>query len=98
VNRPSALKIDAPTPVSHPPHFLPYGQKTGSPRRAQRQINFNRKFQRQKVNCRKAAREAALGRVRDKKTPLTPQTCAPTARALPRRAIQNQKGGFRRLF
>jgi len=36
VNRPSALKIDAPTPVSHPPHFLPYGQKTGSPRRARR--------------------------------------------------------------
>jgi hypothetical protein len=36
VNRPSALKIDAPTSVSHPPHFLPYGQKTDFPRRARR--------------------------------------------------------------
>ena len=59
--------------------------------RPQARNDLDRFLSRQKVNCRKAAREAALGRVRDKKTPLTPQTCAPTARALPRRAIQNQK-------
>ena len=59
--------------------------------RPQARNDLDRFLPRQKVNCRKAAREAALGRVRDKKTPLTPQTCAPTARALPRRAIQNQK-------
>ena len=59
--------------------------------RPQARNDLDRFLSRQKVNCRKAAREAALGRVRDKKTPLTPQTCAPTVRALPRRAVQNQK-------
>ena len=67
----------------------PYNPQKNS--RPQARNDLDRFLSRQKVNCRKAAREAALGRVRDKKTPLTPQTCAPTARALPRRAIQNQK-------
>ena len=50
--------------------FCPHGQKTGASvadfRVRRREINFNRFLARQKVNCRKAAREAALGRVRQK--------------------------------
>jgi len=36
--------------------------------RPQARNDLDRFLSRQKVNCRKAAREAALGRVRDKKT------------------------------
>ena len=73
------------------PIFFAQPRTTQKISRPQARNDLDRFLSRQKVNCRKAAREAALGRVRDKKTPLTPQTCAPTARALPRRAIQNQK-------
>jgi hypothetical protein len=50
------------------------------------------------VNCRKAAREAALGRVRDKKTPLTPQTRAYGACAAAACNPKSKKAAFAAFF
>jgi len=74
----------------------PYNRKKIS--RPQARNDLDRFLSRQKVNCRKAAREAALGRVRDKKH-LSRRKRA-RLRRVRCRGVQSKikKGGFRRLF
>ena len=73
----------------------PYNPKNSRP---QARNDLDRFLSRQKVNCRKAAREAALGRVRDKKR-LSRRKRA-RLRRVRCRGVQSKikKGGFRRLF
>ena len=66
--------------------------------RPQARNDLDRFLSRQKVNCRKAAREAALGRVRDKKH--LSRRKRVRLRRVRCRGVQSKikKGGFRRLF
>jgi len=66
--------------------------------RPQARNDLDRFLSRQKVNCRKAAREAALGRVCDKKR-LSRRKRA-RLRRVRCRGVQSKikKGGFHRLF
>ena len=74
----------------------PYKRKKIS--RPQARNDLDRFLSGQQVNCRKAAREAALGRVRDKKH-LSRRKRA-RLRRVRCRGVQSKikKGGFRRLF
>jgi len=66
--------------------------------RPQARNDLDHFLSRQKVNCRKAAREAALGRVRDKKH-LSRRKRARLRRVRCRGVPSKiKKGGFRRLF
>jgi len=66
--------------------------------RPQARNDLDRFLSRQKVNCRKAAREAALGRVRDKKTSHAANVRAYGACAAAARNPKSKKAAFAAFF
>ncbi|MCC2175483.1 hypothetical protein LKD38_17905 [Oscillospiraceae bacterium CLA-AA-H269] len=66
--------------------------------RPQARNDLDRFLSRQKVNCRKAASEAALGRVRDKKTSHAANVCAYGACAAAACNPKSKKAAFAAFF